>query len=97
MKIKFFIIVVIILSLSWFIYEKYKSRSANPVSNECKRAGCSNQLCVEFNSPEIVTTCEYKEIYGCYQKANCRRLSTGECGFEETKELTDCLNGLNVK
>jgi hypothetical protein len=65
------------------------------VTAGCKRAGCSSQLCVESSAPDMATTCEYREIYGCYQKATCERQSDGKCGFTQDQTLTDCINGLS--
>lgn len=62
----------------------------------CVPAGCSGQLCVDANeADDIVTTCEWKEEYSCYNTAICEPQTNGECGWTQTPELTSCL-GLNV-
>jgi len=72
--------------------------SPTPITgNGCKRGGCSNHLCLEANAPEVVSTCEYKEEYGCYQKAECKRQESGECNFSLTPELTNCLINGDLK
>ena len=63
-----------------------------PVVGACKVGGCSGQVCGEANDMDgMVTTCEFREEYACYQKANCERQTTGKCGWTETTELTQCL------
>ncbi len=64
---------------------------SEPVTKgECRPGGCSNQLCTD--QPDIVSTCEWREEYACYQKATCERQPSGECGWVETPELTQCLS-----
>ena len=59
----------------------------------CVVAGCSAQLCVEESEAEfIVTTCEYRAEYACYQsQSRCERQSTGMCDWTPTEELRACL------
>jgi hypothetical protein len=58
----------------------------------CARAGCSSQLCVDAKTADqIITTCEYREEYGCYRVASCEVQSDGKCGFTATPELAACL------
>ena len=59
-----------------------------PAPKECVRTGCSGQLCAET---ELVSTCEFKPEYACYQKATCERQKNGQCGFTQTHELVQCL------
>ena len=54
----------------------------------CKKTGCSSQVC---SDEEVITTCEFKKEYECYQKAACERQANGDCGFTPTPELTACL------
>jgi eight-cysteine-cluster-containing protein len=56
----------------------------------CVVGGCSGQLCVEAGN-DMVTTCEWREQYACYQSATCERQETGECGWTDTPVLTQCL------
>ncbi|HSE33850.1 MAG TPA: DUF6748 domain-containing protein [Pyrinomonadaceae bacterium] len=55
----------------------------------CIKTGCSGQVC---SDQEVITTCEYRSEYACYQRAKCERQANGECGWTQTKELTSCLN-----
>ncbi len=63
----------------------------------CKKAGCSNQLCVSSDEEDIITTCEWQEEYACYQTAKCEKQEDGKCGFTQDEEFTDCLNNLTPK
>lgn len=55
----------------------------------CFVGGCSSQICSD--DPNVVSTCEWREEYGCYKTATCERQATGECGWTETEELRQCL------
>ncbi|OGK24107.1 hypothetical protein A3F58_04015 [Candidatus Roizmanbacteria bacterium RIFCSPHIGHO2_12_FULL_37_9b] len=72
------------------------SPTANPlpISAGCVRAGCSSQLCVEPSEGDIVTTCEYREEYGCLGFSRCERQQDGQCGWTKTPEYSQCLTGL---
>ncbi len=61
-----------------------------PVASECRKTGCSGQICAD---QEIMTTCEFRTEYACYQNAKCERQPNGTCGFTPTSELTGCLAG----
>jgi hypothetical protein len=67
--------------------------STKPVTGgSCVVGGCSSQLCGEAADMDaMVTTCEYREQYACYQSAKCERQATGKCGWTETPELAMCL------
>jgi hypothetical protein len=61
-------------------------------SGGCVTGGCSGQLCVDASQGDVVSTCEWTEAYGCYQKAGvCARLASGKCGWVPTPELNACL------
>lgn len=59
----------------------------------CVVGGCSSQLCVDASEGDVVSTCEWREEYGCYQTATCERQSNGQCGWTETEELKQCRIG----
>lgn len=62
------------------------------VANGCAVAGCSGQLCVAaIEADNIMTTCEYRAEYGCYREASCEPQASGQCGWTQTPELTQCL------
>jgi hypothetical protein len=54
----------------------------------CMKTGCSSQVCADHN---VISTCEFRPEYACYQKATCARQSDGNCGFTKTPELAECL------
>ena len=61
-------------------------------ANGCAVAGCSMQLCVSAaEASTIVTTCEYRAEYACYQEASCEPQADGKCGWTQTAELKQCL------
>jgi len=70
-----------------------QSGSSNSQATEggCAIAGCSSQLCVEGVESDIVTTCEFRPEYACYQAARCERQATGRCDWAQTPELIACL------
>lgn len=57
-------------------------------TKECRKTGCSGQICSDI---DLITTCEFRQEYTCYQSARCERQATGECGFTQTSELSNCL------
>jgi hypothetical protein len=64
-------------------------RGRTSVGNKpCIKTGCSSQVC---SDREVITTCEWRPQYACYQRARCERQQNGACGFTETPELRACL------
>lgn len=61
-----------------------------PAPKACVKGGCSGQICSD--NPDLITTCEYREVYACYQTAKCERQASGECGWTETAELKMCID-----
>jgi hypothetical protein len=57
----------------------------------CIKTGCSGQVCSDHS---VITTCEWRPEYACYQKAECKRQSNGNCGFTKTPGLTSCLGAV---
>lgn len=68
-----------------------QQESARFIGPGCKVGGCSGQLCVGENSDDVISTCEYREEYACYQTARCERQNDGECGWTPTPALSSCL------
>ncbi len=56
---------------------------------KCYVGGCSSQVCSD--QQDMMTTCEYREIYACYQGATCERQPDGKCGWTETPVLKACI------
>lgn len=59
--------------------------------DDCGVAGCSGQICAtKEKAPDIITTCEWKESYACYQLTSCSCIN-GLCKWAETDEFISCL------
>ena len=63
------------------------SLSAVAVGN-CRPTGCSGQICADR---DMISTCEYRPEYDCYQNAVCAETAGGGCGWVETESLKSCL------
>jgi hypothetical protein len=59
----------------------------------CRPTGCSGQVCAD---EDVVTTCEFRESYGCYKDALCERRPDGKCGWTETPTLAACLKAAGL-
>src|SRR6185503_6278476 len=66
-----------------------RNKQGNASMKPCIKTGCSSQIC---SDQTVISTCEYRPEYACYQKATCERQSDGNCGFTKTRELTECLS-----
>jgi eight-cysteine-cluster-containing protein len=51
----------------------------------CYKGGCSGQLCSDQDG--MISTCEWRESYGCYRTAKCEAQANGECAWTSTTEL----------
>lgn len=62
------------------------------LENTCFVGGCSGQVCSD-QQDGLVTTCEFRPEYACYQDddAVCERQPSGQCGWTPTPELNSCL------
>jgi hypothetical protein len=69
--------------------------SAPSTLKQCKRTGCSGQFCVEITAEEVISTCEYRAEYACYQAAPCEVQPDGECGFTDSIALKTCIEEAN--
>lgn len=57
--------------------------------SDCAKAGCSGQVCTTtLEAPNIVTTCEYRPEYDCYQASGCGCIK-GKCSWDE--EVESCV------
>lgn len=67
-----------------------------PIAKPCIISGCSSQICGE---EEMMSTCEYRAEYACYQNAACERQADGACGWTQTETLRACLqtSGLDMQ
>lgn len=66
------------------------SAPARVVGEGCQIGGCSGQLCVP-EGEDVMSTCEYREEYQCYQTATCEKQDNGQCGWTQTAELNSCI------
>ncbi len=64
---------------------------AEVTDQACFTGGCSRQLCGDRRILEVMTTCEWREEYACYQTAVCERQADRECGWTMTDQLVACL------
>lgn len=60
----------------------------SPEKGTCRPTGCSNQICAD---QEVMTTCEYSEVFACYKNEVCERQDSGECGWTMSETLRKCL------
>jgi len=71
-----------------------KSESSKPspvvAAAACEKGGCSGTSCAEPGQ-EVLTTCDYKPEYACYQSAQCERQVDGKCGWTQSPDLVACL------
>ena len=59
------------------------------VDQTCYVGGCSGQICSDQEG--VISTCEWKDEYACYQSATCARQEDGQCGWNQTPELLACI------
>lgn len=64
-----------------------KMRETNDAA--CFVGGCSGQVCSDQEG--VITTCEFRPEFACFQDATCERQADGGCGWTETAELQTCL------
>lgn len=58
----------------------------------CAVGGCSQQICGEAGEVEnIATTCEWRAEYACYAASRCEKQASGQCGWTNTAEQSQCL------
>lgn len=66
------------------------SEPATGSGGACVRTGCSGTVCTEPGN-DLMTTCEMKPEYACYQDAECRVQADGKCGWTTAGRLEKCL------
>ncbi len=83
---------ILTILLTFYLMPTYMYKNIKLTAN-CVPAGCSGQLCLEESTAAtIVTDCEWKEEYACYKDANCAQQPDGNCGWDQTPELLNCLD-----
>ncbi len=58
----------------------------------CRATGCSGHIC---SDQDVITTCEWRPEYACYQNARCEIQETGQCGWTMDDTLRQCLADVN--
>ena len=62
------------------------------IDNDCSVGGCSGQSCLTNElAQNLMTTCEYKEEYGCYKLTSCGCVNN-KCQWAENSNLNECLD-----
>jgi hypothetical protein len=64
-------------------------RLSDAATGACFVGGCSGQICSDQEG--VISTCEWRDEYACYQQATCERQPDGACGWTPTAELDACL------
>ncbi|MEM7813884.1 MAG: eight-cysteine-cluster domain-containing protein [Candidatus Aenigmatarchaeota archaeon] len=65
------------------------------VDADCSTGGCSGQICATAaEAPKIMTTCEWREEYGCLRLTTCGCVD-GVCAWRNTPEYAECLANLS--
>lgn len=67
---------------------RFDASAKKPALGGCRKTGCSGQVCAD---EDVITTCEFREEYACYQDATCERQPGGACGWTPSAKLTACL------
>ena len=58
----------------------------------CVQVGCNGEVCTDAGrASSIITTCEAKPVYQCYEGAACERQANGQCGFTLSPEAKACV------
>ena len=86
--------ITVLLSLILLMLSAPVMAKSQRATSACMPAGCSSQFCLDTEEAEsFVSTCEWKEEYGCYQKhGTCERQPDGQCGWTLTDNLRQCLS-----
>lgn len=97
---------IILLILILFLVSCEKQITEKPIEkpliecivrSDCAAGGCSNQVCgAKEKVKGIITTCEWKEEYGCLKLTSCSCINN-KCQWEENKEYRNCMNNILKK
>ena len=64
-------------------------RATDDVAKQCYVGGCSGQVCSDREG--VISTCEWRPEYACYDDATCEVQTDGNCGWTQTPDLQACL------
>ncbi len=92
MHINKFILILFLISFIFIAGCNINKQVECIKDSDCLTGGCSGQVCTtKENAANIITTCEYREEYGCLRFTSCGCVNN-KCLWRENKEYTDCLN-----
>ncbi|MAG45511.1 MAG: hypothetical protein CMH63_01935 [Nanoarchaeota archaeon] len=64
--------------------------------SECAIGGCSSQVCTSIDkAKDLITTCEYREEYGCLKLTLCGCVDN-KCQWNENEDYKTCLEEVRV-
>ena len=55
----------------------------------CHVGGCSSELCSDKDN--MSSPCVFRPEYACYRQGVCEPQRNGECGWTQSRELTECV------
>ena len=70
---------------------RFQAATQSRARDGCVITGCSSQVCED---EEIITTCEFRPEYACYNAAICERQINGQCGWTMSSSLQQCLRSV---
>jgi eight-cysteine-cluster-containing protein len=68
----------------------WEVRQCPPAMSACVRTGCSGTVCAD-KGQDVMTICDMRPEYECFQTATCERQADGACGWTRTAALSQCL------
>jgi hypothetical protein len=60
---------------------------------QCIRTGCGGDVCADHS---VITTCELRPESICFKHATCEPQTDGECGFDVTADVQQCLDEVHA-
>lgn len=73
-----------------YVYDN-KLRQCLNQNGSCIRGGCSGEVCQNFWEEPAITPCIYKPEFECYNNAVCGVDLSGNCRWEYSASLTQCI------
>jgi len=90
------VIAVLVVFLIGYYQTTPQANTTGECNNDsdCFIGGCSGQIC--SNNPDVITTCEYRDYYACYQLTSCG-CTDHKCGWKSTSEFNSCMSQKGTK
>lgn len=77
--------------------QPYENATDCASASDCGVGGCSGQVCTTAKeAPNAITTCEYREEYGCLKLTSCG-CANGKCMWQQNTKYADCLDAAKSK